>query len=592
MASPDTADPNPASTRAGGDPALESIFQGVTLEELFARGMQSVRMTAAGPTKTWDAPTVQEMARLFPHYEILELIGRGGMGAVYKARQKALDRFVAVKILPLEVSVDRDFAERFVREAKTMARLNHPNIVSVYDFGTTIEGHLFFVMEFVEGTTLHQMIKTVGLNPAQSLEIIVAVCEALQFAHEEGVVHRDVKPANVLVDTKGRVKVMDFGLARIDQPDAQEWGHTITGAVLGTPDYMAPEQKSGLRVDHRADIYSLGVMLYEMLCGQVPQGVFDPPSVRVRVDERVDQVVIRAMQQEPDRRYSNTCEMRTEVQTIRTSPGARPGPQARRLAQPITVAAPEDLGQVSWTDRITQLGVLPLSGITGGAVLISAIVIWASLAQQPPATFAAAVKATPAPAHVEAPPAADPLKPPIPAAPALPEPNPGSKPPAVAVTEPDPQRAQKVPQQNPPPVDQVKPAPVTELSPAPVGTEGTMPPAAVPVNAVLKQWEETVAQAEARMSIHDLPGAAERYEKAIALGEAEPAIIPVMEVALLCKKLGQLQTAIAAPIEARDTFMRGKRLLKTRGASVRDPARGKLLGEFDVLIERLRRQTE
>ncbi len=190
----------------------------------------------------------------------------------------------------------------------------------MFDFGTTTEGHLFFVMEFVEGTTLHHLIKTTGLKPAQALELIVNVCEALQYAHGEGVVHRDIKPANVLVDTKGRVKVADFGLARMDTPAAEQWGQTMTGMVLGTPDYMAPEQKTGSRVDHRADIYSLGVMLYEMLCGQVPQGIFAPPSQRVTVDERVDQVVIRAMQQEPDRRYANTGEMRSAVEDIRMTP--------------------------------------------------------------------------------------------------------------------------------------------------------------------------------------------------------------------------------------------------------------------------------
>src|SRR6185369_15597332 len=165
---------------------------------------------------------------------------------------------------------------------------------------------LYFVMEFVEGTTLHQLIRGPGLASEQALEIIVGVCEALHFAHAEGVVHRDVKPANILVDVRGRVKVTDFGLARLNTPTAEQWGHTMTGTVLGTPDYMAPEQKRGQKVDHRADIYSLGVMLYEMLCGQVPQGVFDPPSARVEVDNRIDQVVIRAMQQEPDRRYADT----------------------------------------------------------------------------------------------------------------------------------------------------------------------------------------------------------------------------------------------------------------------------------------------
>ncbi len=285
-------DTTPADDASDGEGALPSILGGMSPDELFARGMQSVRMTGGGSLQSWEPPTVAEAARLFPNYQITEMIGRGGMGVVYKGRQTSLDRIVAIKLLPLEVSIDRDFGDRFVREARTMAKMNHPNIVSVFDFGHTTEGHLFFVMEFVEGTTLHHLIKAVGLKPIQSLELIVGVCEALEYAHSEGVIHRDIKPANILVDTRGRVKVTDFGLARMDTTKTPEqWGQTMTGMVLGTPDYMAPEQKKGIRVDHRADIYSLGVMLYEMLCGEIPAGIFDPPSMRVAVDERIDQVV-------------------------------------------------------------------------------------------------------------------------------------------------------------------------------------------------------------------------------------------------------------------------------------------------------------
>src|SRR4030095_11518627 len=165
--------------------------------------MQSVRMT--GGTGAWQPPTVEEAARLFPEYQLLSLLRRGGTGAVYKARQIELDRFVAIKLLPLEVSVDRDFADRFRREARAMARLSHPNIIAVHDFGTTSEGHLFFAMEFVEGANLHQMIHGPGISPAQALEIIGSVCDALAYAHSEGVVHRDIKPANVMVSLKGHV---------------------------------------------------------------------------------------------------------------------------------------------------------------------------------------------------------------------------------------------------------------------------------------------------------------------------------------------------------------------------------------------------
>ena len=313
---------------------LPTVIQSVRPDEVLARAMQTVRMTHTG-AGGWQPPTVEEAARLFPQYEVLSLLGRGGMGAVYKARQIELDRLVAIKLLPLEVSVDRDFADRFRREGRAMAKLHHPNIISVHEFGTTSEGHLFFAMEFVEGANLHQMIHGPGLSPAQALEIIGGVCDALAYAHSEGVVHRDIKPANVMVSTKGKVKVADFGLARLSDPAAEQLGHTSTGMVMGTPDYMAPEQKRGMNVDHRADIYSLGVMLYEMLCREVPQGVFDPPSARVAgVDARVDQVVTKAMQQQPDRRYQSTQEMKTDVSAASTPLAAPPAPLVASAAPP------------------------------------------------------------------------------------------------------------------------------------------------------------------------------------------------------------------------------------------------------------------
>jgi serine/threonine protein kinase len=283
--------------------------------------MQSVRMSGSGGMNGgWEPPTDEEAANLFPQFQILGLLGRGGMGAVYKGRQIALDRIVAIKLLPLEVSVDKDFADRFVREARTMAKLNHPSIVSVFDFGTTTEGHLYFVMEFVEGATLHQIIKTGGLAPAQALEIIVGTCEALHYAHAEGVVHRDIKPANVLVDLKGRVKVTDFGLARLNSPTAEQWGQTMTGQSSARRITWPRSKKKGCTWIIARTSTVLGVMLYEMLCGQVPQGIFDPPSARVEVDNRIDQVVIRAMQQEPDRRYADTADMKSDVEIIRASP--------------------------------------------------------------------------------------------------------------------------------------------------------------------------------------------------------------------------------------------------------------------------------
>jgi len=268
-------------------------------------------------------PEPEELASQFPQLEIIELLGQGGMGAVYKARQKQLGRLVALKILPPETGHDPAFAERFNREARSLALLNHPNIVTVHDFGHTSEGLYFFIMEFVEGTDLRQVLQGKQLSAAQALTVVPQICAALQFAHDEGVVHRDIKPENILLDKKGRVKIADFGLARLlDQADTA-FTLTATDQRMGTPHYMAPEQvERPHQVDHRADIYSLGVVFYEMLTGELPIGRFDPPSQKVRVDVHLDEVVLHTLEKAPERRYQHASELKTDVEAI--SQGAAP----------------------------------------------------------------------------------------------------------------------------------------------------------------------------------------------------------------------------------------------------------------------------
>ena len=305
-------------------------------DELLARAMNTVHMTSGGLGK-WKPPSDEEIARLFPQYETLGIIGRGGMGAVYRARQVALDREVAIKLLPLEVSADQAFADRFVREARAMAKLSHPNIISVFDFGTTGEGHLFFVMEYVEGANVSEIIRGPGLGPDQAVAIAGQVCTALAYAHGKGVVHRDIKPANVMVGTDGAAKVADFGLARVEGADPAEYGQTVTGTIMGTAEYMAPEQKRGMAVDHRADIYSVGVMLYEMLCKEPPQGAFEPPSQRAGCDARLDQIVLKAMHRTPEGRYQSTTEMKMDLEASRTPLPVAP---QRRLPPPRMPHAP------------------------------------------------------------------------------------------------------------------------------------------------------------------------------------------------------------------------------------------------------------
>ena len=260
---------------------------------------------------------LEQLAEKFPQLEIIELLGHGGMGAVYKARQKQLDRLVALKILPPEVGQNAAFAERFTREARSLAKLNHPEIVTVHEFGHTEDGLYYFLMEFVDGTDLRHIIQAGELTSNQALAIVPKVCEALHYAHKKGIVHRDIKPENILLDTEGNVKIADFGLARLLDRPTSAYTLTQSGQRMGTPQYMAPEQiEHPQEVDHRADIYSLGVVFYEMLTGELPIGLFAPPSKKVHVDVRLDEIVLHTLEKEPGRRYQYASEVKTDVETI------------------------------------------------------------------------------------------------------------------------------------------------------------------------------------------------------------------------------------------------------------------------------------
>ncbi len=267
----------------------------------------------------------------FPGFELIALLGRGGMGEVYKARQKKLNRLVAIKILPEPFGKLDEFTERFRREAQSLARLNHPNIVTIYDYGEA-NGLCYLVMEFVDGVDLRQTIEAKTLTAEEALRIVPQVCDALQFAHDQGIVHRDIKPANILLDKTGRVKIADFGLAKIVGKSPTDLTLTAMGDVMGTPEYMAPEQRRASQtVDHRADIYSLGVVFYEMLTGEVPMGRFEPPSHKVTIDIRLDDVVLRTLEREPGRRYQKVSEVKSGVETITAASRLRPMKKERRF---------------------------------------------------------------------------------------------------------------------------------------------------------------------------------------------------------------------------------------------------------------------
>ncbi len=285
----------------------------------------------------------EELAPHFPQLEILECLGRGGMGVVYKAKQKSLHRFVALKILAPERADDPHFATRFEKEAQALAALNHPNIVAVYDFGRIAPSSLasqpsalgaplyFLLMEFVDGVNLRQLLQTKKLTPKEALSIVPPICDALQCAHDHGIVHRDIKPENLLIDKAGVVKIADFGIAKM----VEQTSKFVTGdeeatnsevrftAPLGTPAYAAPEQASG-NADHRADIYSLGVVLYEMLTGERPKESITPPSKRVQVDIRIDEIVLRALEKTPELRWQTASEVKSQLATIQEEPSAVP----------------------------------------------------------------------------------------------------------------------------------------------------------------------------------------------------------------------------------------------------------------------------
>lgn len=345
----------PTCPRCGATLAADAP-QGLCVCCLLQQGIGSESTAAgAGEAGRFVPPAPAELAEQFPQLEILELMGSGGMGAVYKARQRQLDRLVALKILPPVMANQPAFAERFAREARAMARLCHPHIVWLLDFGQTAGIH-YLTMEFVDGVTLRQAIAARSLTPAKALAIVPQICEALAYAHQLGVVHRDIKPENILLDRQGQVKIADFGLAKLAGGETPEWSLTGSRQVMGTPHYMAPEQFEAPRsVDHRADIYALGVVFYEMLTGELPLGRFAPPSQTSGVDARVDEIVHKTLEKQPERRYQHASEVKTDVDGIMAK-SAAPRMAAPASAKLSTDATLRQVARDWWHDVRTLSG--------------------------------------------------------------------------------------------------------------------------------------------------------------------------------------------------------------------------------------------
>ena len=305
---------------------------------------------------TWQPPTLEELGQLLPLFRIDELLGLGGMGAVYKAYQANLARFVAIKLLSADYSTDEAFVATFKNEARILAQLHHPRIIAIHDLGETSEGHLYFIMEYIEGRNLRTVLSEGPLPQDRALELTSQICDALHAAHGKGIVHRDIKPENILIDDEGNVKLVDFGLAA---PAREAGAGPSGGVIMGTPDYSAPEVLED-EADHRADLFALGVMLYEMLTGGVPSGEYLPASSCVKCDVRIDRIIARAVQPDRETRYQCANDFKTMVDHIRATPvgdlKVSAMPQARPIgtpsfvptARPVAVAvkAPSSLGKV------------------------------------------------------------------------------------------------------------------------------------------------------------------------------------------------------------------------------------------------------
>ena len=310
LAERDRAD-GPRSRPRAGDDRVEADVEAFLDDEAWFR-RETRPLTLAGADTGREPALLAAGERVGP-YEIVEPLGSGGMGTVYRAEHAVLRRRVALKVLSDHLLSDPAFVQRFEREGRALAQLRHPHVVAVHDIGRDGD-RPWLAMELVDGVSLRELIDARSLSPPQALGLVPKICAALEYAHDQGIVHRDVKPENILIDRAGEPKVADFGLARMVHGDEPDDGLTRTDMLIGTRSYMAPEQWQTAKVDHRADVYSLGVVVYEMLTGDLPVGAYPPPSVNRAVGSAVDDLVLKALDRDPDSRWQSAAALGAAVE--------------------------------------------------------------------------------------------------------------------------------------------------------------------------------------------------------------------------------------------------------------------------------------
>lgn len=286
-------------------------------------------MTNTSPT--FDSPSPEELNHLITGYEIKELVSSGISGAIYEARQISLDRQVTIKVLPPEIGRNTSLRTAFESEAKTMARLNDPNLVDVFDFGS-IDGMLFIIMENVPGRSLHETTHGSHVDQKESARLVADVCHGLDHAHQAGIIHRSLEPNNILINNEAQPKIVDFGLANLfaDQPDQVQNAYTA-------PELLQP----GADVDHRADIYSAGMILYELIVGRLPEEPYAPPSTVRNCRPELDDIIYKAIQPDPHQRYANAADMAQDLEEMLDKMGPPPTQEIIKtmMTSPVTGGA-------------------------------------------------------------------------------------------------------------------------------------------------------------------------------------------------------------------------------------------------------------